>query len=51
MFFDKYAMKNNLQNTMQITLFLMASKNINFDHMCPVIGTGKFLIRARDCDV
>ena len=30
-------MKNNLQNKMQITLFLMASNNIDFDHMCHVI--------------
>ena len=30
-------MKNNLQNTMQIIFFLMASKNIDFDHVCHVI--------------
>ena len=36
-FFDKYAMKNNPQNTMQITDFFMASKNIDFDHECYVI--------------
>ena len=35
-FFDKYAIKNNLQNKMQITHFLMASKNIDFDHVCHV---------------
>ena len=29
--FDKYAMKNNIQNIMQIAFFLMASKNIDFD--------------------
>ena len=33
MFFDKYAMKNNIQNKMQITYFLMASENIDFDHI------------------
>ena len=32
-FFDKYAMKNNLQNKMQITFFLMVSNNIDFDHL------------------
>ena len=32
--FDKYAMQNNLQNKMQITHFLMASKNIDFDYLC-----------------
>ena len=37
MFFDKYAMKNNLQNKMQIIYFLVATKNIEFDHMCHVI--------------
>ena len=31
MVFDNYAMKNNLQINMQMTLFLMASKNIDFD--------------------
>ena len=36
-FFDKYAMKNTVQNKMQITLFLMANKNIDFDHVCHVI--------------
>ena len=41
-------MKNNLQNKMQITLFLMSSKNIDFDHVC---HAGNFLIRARDNDV
>ena len=30
-------MKNNLQNKMQITQFLMASKNTDFDHVCHVI--------------
>ena len=35
-FLDKYAMKNNVQNKMQITLFPMASKNIDFDHVCHV---------------
>ena len=35
-FFDKYAMKNNLQTKMQITLFVMASNNIDFDHLCRV---------------
>ena len=30
-------MKNNLQNKMQIIYFLMASKNIDFDHVCHVI--------------
>ena len=30
-------MKNNLQTKMQITLFLMARKNIDFDHVCHVI--------------
>ena len=29
-------MKNNLQNKMQITFFLMASNNIDFDHVCHV---------------
>ena len=32
-FFDKYAMKNNLQDKMQIIFFLMASHNIDFDHV------------------
>ena len=36
-FFDKYAMKNNLQNKMQIIYFLVATKNIDFDHVCHVI--------------
>ena len=36
-FFDKYAMKNNLQYKMKITSFLMTSKNIDFDHVCHVI--------------
>ena len=35
-FFDKYAMKNNLQNKMQITFFLTASDNIDFDNACHV---------------
>ena len=35
-FFDKYAMKNNLPNKMQITYFIMASNDIDFDHMCHV---------------
>ena len=30
-------MKNNLQNKMQITFFLMASKNIDFGHVCHVV--------------
>ena len=30
-------MKTNLQNKMQITFFLMASKNIDFDHVCHVV--------------
>ena len=34
---DKYAMKNNLQNNMEITCFLMTSKSIDFDHVCHVI--------------
>ena len=29
-------MKNNLQDKMQIILFLMASYNIDFDHVCHV---------------
>ena len=33
-FFDKYAVKNNLQNKMQITLFLVTSNDIDFDHVC-----------------
>ena len=37
MVIDKYAMKNNLQNKMQITCFLMASKNFDFDHVSHVI--------------
>ena len=32
-FFDKNAMKNNLQNQRQIIYFLMASKNIDSDHV------------------
>ena len=28
---------NNIQNKMQITLLLMASSNIDFDHVCHVI--------------
>ena len=35
--FEKYVIKTNLQNKMQITYFLMASKNIDFDHECHVI--------------
>ena len=37
MVFDKYEMKNNIQNKMQITYFLMATKNIDFDHVYHVI--------------
>ena len=49
MFFsDKYAMKNNLQNKMQITFFLMTSNNIDFDHVCQVNMYRYFFIRARD---
>ena len=33
----KYAMKNNVQDKMHISYFLMASKNIEFDHVCHVI--------------
>ena len=29
----------------------MTSKNIDFDHVCHMIITGNFLIRARGCDV
>ena len=47
-FFDKYAMKINLQNKMQITFFLMSSKNIDFDYVC---HTSNFLIRSRDSGV
>ena len=36
-FSDKYAMKNNLQNKMQISFFLVATKNIEFNHVCHVI--------------
>ena len=36
---------------MQITYLLMASKNIDFEHVCHVIITVNFLIRAHDCDV
>ena len=32
-FFDKNAMQNILQNKMQITFFVMASNNIDFDHV------------------
>ena len=35
--FDKYAMKRILQIKMQIIGFLMASNNIDFNHMCHVI--------------
>ena len=35
--FDEFAMKNNLQNKMQIIYFLMACKNSDFDHVRPVI--------------
>ena len=31
-------MKNNVQHKMQIAFFLMASKNIDFDHVGRVIG-------------
>ena len=34
MVLDRYAIKNDLQNKMQITYSLMASKNIDFDHVC-----------------
>ena len=37
-FFDKYAMKNNPQNIMQIAYILMASKNIDFDNACHMIA-------------
>ena len=30
---------------------IMATKNIDFDHVCYVICTGNFLIRACDCDI
>ena len=36
-FFDKKAMKNNLQFKIQITYFLKASKSIDFDHVGHVI--------------
>ena len=36
-FFDKYAMKNNLQTKMQIIYFPVATKNIDFDHVRHVI--------------
>ena len=36
-FSDKNAMKNNLQNKMQIIYFLVATKNIEFNHVCHVI--------------
>ena len=42
MYFDKYAMENNLQNKMQITYLLMASKSIDFDHVCHVIVYRQF---------
>ena len=29
-------MKNNLQNIMQITFILMATNNIDFEHVCHV---------------
>ena len=32
-FLDKYAMKNNLQNKMRITIFVMAINNVDFDHV------------------
>ena len=35
--FDKYAMKNNLQNKTQIAYFLIARKNIDLNHVCHVI--------------
>ena len=37
MVLGKDAMKNNLQNKMQITYFSMASKNIDFDHVYHVV--------------
>ena len=50
-FFDKFAMKNSLQNRMLIIFFLMASKNINFT-MCVMWScSGNFLIAACDYDV
>ena len=41
-FFDKYAMKNKIIFRIRFKLpFLpMASKNIDFDHLCPVIVRG-----------
>ena len=36
-FFDNYAMKNNLQNKMQITFSPWPVKNIDSDHVCLVI--------------
>ena len=51
MIFDKCAMKNNVQHKMQIAFFLMASKNVEFDHMCRVIVYRYFLICAHDCEV
>ena len=44
-------MKNNLQNKMQITYFLMASKNIVLITCVMRSCTGIFLIRVRDCDL
>ena len=45
---------NNLQDIMPIAYFLIASKNIDYDHvyhMICTLSTGYFLIRARDCDI
>ena len=36
---------------MQITYFLVTSKDIDFDHVCHVIVYANFLIHALDCDV
>ena len=44
-------MKNNLQNKMQNTFLVMASNNIDFDHVCHVNMYSSFLIGARDSDV
>ena len=36
-FLDKFTIKNNLQNKMQVVYFSMASKNIDSDHVFHVI--------------
>ena len=50
-FCDEYAMKNNLQNKMQITYFFVVSENIDLEYVRHVIKSSYIFIRARDNDL